>query len=137
MIPGAVRLAERPSCTSRRKLSTMKRSSAAQQVLDEFDAELQASAAQAGRSLGWSAAERATLAMIADSIDRRVELAAAYNDTGGDVKEKIKLSREIRLQEGATARLLKLISTDVPQPESLVSIKNRRAANARWHPNGD
>jgi hypothetical protein len=110
------------------------RSSDAQRVLDEFDAELAAAAASAGRSLGWSAAERATLSMIADSIDRRVELAAAYNDTGGDVKEKIKLSREIRLQEGATARLLKLISTDVPQPESLVSIKNRRAANARWHP---
>jgi hypothetical protein len=112
-----------------------KRTPQAKQLVDELDAELAAAASAAGRSLGWSAAERVIIAMAADSIDRRVELAAAYAQAD-DVKDRVRLSRELRLQEAATARLVKQVSTDVPAPESLVTIKNRRAANARWHPHG-
>ena len=111
----------------------MKRSSAAQRVLDELDAELAANAARAGRTLSWSAAERQILAMLADAVDRRVELGAAY-DQAGDVDDKIELSRELRLTEALTVRLLSRISTDAPAAESLRSVKARRAANARWHP---
>ncbi len=108
-----------------------KRSSEAQRLIDELDAELAASASAAGRTLSWSAAERQIIAMAADATDRRADLAAAYGDTD-DVKDKIKISREIRLQENAVARLLAKISTSAPAPETLTSIKARRAANARW-----
>jgi len=62
-----------------------------------------------------------------------VELAAAYAEAV-DVKDKIKVPREIRLQETATTRLLSKVSTAVPAPESLRSIKARNAVNKRWHP---
>lgn len=110
-----------------------KRTSEAQRLLDELDTELAANATRAGTTLSWSASERQIMAMIADSVDRRVELAAAY-DQAEEVKDRIKISREVRLQEMATMRLLGKISTAAPAPESLGSIKARRAANARWHP---
>ena len=75
-----------------------KHSIEAQRLLDELDAELAANGAAAGRSLGWSASERQIISMAADAIDRGVELAAAYAEAV-DVKDKIKVSREIRLQE--------------------------------------
>ena len=113
-----------------------KRSSEAQRLIDELDAELASSAARAGRTLSWSAAERAIISMAADAIDRRTDLAAAYAETD-DVKDRIKISRELRLQENATARLLSKISTAAPAPETLRSVKARRAANSRWHPDAD
>lgn len=109
-----------------------KRSSEAQRLIDELDAELAASAAQTGRTLSWSAAERAIIAMAADATDRRQDLAAVY-EKAGDVKDKIKIGRELRLMENATARLLAKISTAAPAPETLRSVKARAAANARWH----
>ena len=110
-----------------------KHSIEAQRLLDELDAELDANGAAAGRSLGWSASERQIISMAADAIDRGVELAAAYAEAV-DVEDKIKVSREIRLQEMATTRLLSKVSTAVPAPESLRSIKARNAVNKRWHP---
>ena len=109
-----------------------KHSIEAPRLLDELDAELAANGAAAGRSLGWSASERQIISMAADAIDRGVELAAAYAEAV-DVKDKIKVSREIR-QEMATTRLLSKVSTAVPAPESLRSIKARNAVNKRWHP---
>lgn len=109
-----------------------KHSIEAQRLLDELDAKLAANGAAAGRSLGWSASERQIISMAADAIDRAVELAAAYAEAV-DVKDKIKVSREIRLQEMATTRLLSK-ATAVPAPESLRSIKARNAVNKRWHP---
>ncbi|MDT5356881.1 MAG: hypothetical protein QOJ56_5413 [Mycobacterium sp.] len=111
----------------------MKRTPEGQRLIDELDAELAASAAQAGRTLSWSAAERAIIAMAADAVDRRVDLAASY-ESAGDVKDRIKIGRELRLMENATARLLAKISTAAPVPETLRSVKARRAANARWRP---
>jgi hypothetical protein len=108
----------------------MKRTPEGQRLIDELDAELAASAAQAGRTLSWSAAERQIIAMAADATDRRQDLAADYVKAG-DVKDKI--SRELRLMENAVARLLSKISTAAPAPETLRSVKARRAANARWH----
>ena len=115
-----------------------KHSIEAQRLLGELDAELAANGAAAGRSLGWSASERQIISMAADAIDRGVELAAAYAEAvdvkDKIVKDKIKVSREIRLQEMATTRLLSKVSTAVPAPESLRSIKARNAVNKRWHP---
>ena len=120
--------------SGRRRLVAMKKHSIeAQRLLGELDAELAANGAAAGRSLGWSASERQIISMAADAIDRGVELAAAYAEAV-DVKDKIKVSREIRLQEMATTRLLSKVSTAVPAPESLRSIKARNAVNKRWHP---
>ena len=59
------------------------------------------------------------------------EFSKNFNKT---VKDKIKVSREIRLQEMATTRLLSKVSTAVPAPESLRSIKARNAVNKHWHP---
>jgi hypothetical protein len=109
----------------------MKHTTEGQRLIDELDAELTASARRAGRSLHWSATERHVIAMAADATDRRVQLAAAYTGAG-DVKEQIRLSRELRLQEAATARLLGKISTDAPAPECLRTVKARKAARARW-----
>ncbi len=64
-------------------------------MIDELDAELASSAARAGRTLSWSAAERAIISMAADAIDRRTDLAAAYAETD-DVKDRIKISRELK-----------------------------------------
>ena len=74
----------------------MKRTRAGQRLIDELDAELAASAAAAGRTLSWSVAERAVIAMTADATDRRADLAAAY-DAVDEVGDRIKLSPEMRL----------------------------------------
>jgi hypothetical protein len=68
--------------------------------------------------------------MVADAIDRRVELSEAY-EACEDPKSgaKVRLATEIRLTEQAIGRLLKQVST---QPMSVVSMKAQRAARVRW-----
>ena len=44
----------------------------------------------------------------------------------------MKLSNELRQCDTAIARLLAKIKTDVPQPDSVTSMKARRAVNVRW-----
>ncbi|WP_235674636.1 hypothetical protein [Mycolicibacterium pulveris] len=105
----------------------------ARKVLRELDAELAASSERTGTTLVWTAADRAVLDAIAANIDRRVDLTADYQ-ASTEPKVRVKLSAELRLLEGALARLLKEVHTDIPAPESQTTIKARRAANARWHP---
>jgi hypothetical protein len=109
------------------------KSEEAQRVLSALDAELTAAAKQAGRDLVWSAAERETLDLIASQIDRKVELAQRYAEAD-QVRVKIALATEVRLTEVSVARLLKLITTEVPEepPLSATSMKARRAAQSRW-----
>ena len=104
--------------------------------LEELDAELSTNGAAAGRELSFSAAERQLIAMAADALDRRVELAAEY-DQIEDVADRIKLSREIRLQETAVQRFLSKVSTAAPREDSLRTIKARAAVNARWNRGND
>jgi hypothetical protein len=107
----------------------------AKRALRELDAELAAASEHAGRSLVWTAQDRQVLDLIADQIDRRVQLAAEYAATEDyDVIRRVRLAGELRLLEGSLARLLKQVKTDVPQPESQRTIMARRAANQRWHP---
>lgn len=107
------------------------KSSEAQHLLAALDAELAASAKQAGRDLVWSAAERDIIAMIAAEVDRRVELTANY-EACDNVATKLKIATELRLTEQAIARLYRQVSTDVPGPMSVTSMKAQRAARSRW-----
>jgi len=56
----------------------------------------------------------------------RTEYAKADNE-----KARVRVSREIRLQEATILRMLSRISTEAPKAETLTSVKARRAANAR------
>jgi hypothetical protein len=101
-------------------------------LLAELDAELeQASEERGGEPLEFSAAERATMALIADAVDRRVDLYADYRQAD-DAKLRMKLSGELRLLEASIARLLKGIRTDLPPEPSRISQKAKNAVNARW-----
>ena len=88
------------------------RSVEALNVLRELDSELAAVSERAGRSLVWTAGDRAVLELIADTIDRKVDLSVLYDATP-DITPRVKLSAEIRLLEGSLARLVKMVHTDV------------------------
>src|SRR6516165_3305531 len=105
------------------------KSEEAQGVLCALNAELAATAKEAERELVWSAAEREVLDLIAEQIDRKVELAQRYAEAE-QTRLKIALATEVRLTEVAIARLLKLINTEVPQdpPLSATSMKAGRAS---------
>ncbi len=107
------------------------RTSRAQQVLDSLDAELAAVGEARGERLSWTAAECELREILAATIDRR-ERVIGFCERTRDRKLVVKLSAEIRQLDTAVGRLLKQIRTDVPQPESLTTIKARRAVNTRW-----
>ena len=64
-------------------------------------------------------------------VDRIQDLETDYA-AAETVKQRLEISSEIRLSDGLLQRLLAQVSTAAPQPEALISIKNRRAANVRW-----
>lgn len=105
---------------------------AARRVLDGLDADLQHAAAQTGQQLSWTAAEQETRRMLATTIDRRTDVARRYAANRDDPKLAVKLSAELRMLDSTVARLLKAVTVAVPQPESLTTIKARRAVNVRW-----
>ncbi|WP_204806304.1 hypothetical protein [Mycobacterium riyadhense] len=110
-----------------------KRSTEAQRLLDKLDGELAVSAQQRGVSLSWTAAEREHLGMIANTVDRRVRLAELFAQCDpDDVKNRIRLSTEIRQCDNLVSRLLAKVKTDVPASESRRTQKARAAARARW-----
>jgi hypothetical protein len=110
----------------------MAKSSEARRILRDLDKQLAASSERSGRTLAWNAQERAILAQISSILDRKAEEFLDLYKAAEDVKAKLKLSAEIRLLEQATARLIRGIETDIPEPTSLRTIKARRAAHARW-----
>lgn len=103
----------------------------AQKLLDRLESELAAAGARAGTTLSWTVAECEMLEMLARTVDRRTELAARYAKVR-DTKTKLKVSVELRMLDNTVTRLLKNIKTDVPEADSLTTIKARRAANVRW-----
>lgn len=112
----------------------MDRSSEATALLAAMDAELAANAAAAGVSLEWSQAERQQLALLASTVDRRVELEGLYGALeADDVKTRLKLSAELRLIAGLEARLLRGISTEPPRVKDP---KAQHAARVRWAKEG-
>ena len=110
-----------------------KRSSEAQKLLDELDAELARAGQKRGMTLSWTAAERQALQIIGDTIDRRVRLVNMFAQCDpDDVKNRVRLSTEIRQCDNLVSRQLAKISTDLPAPESRRSQKARAAVQARW-----
>ena len=109
----------------------MARSAEARRVLRELHRELESASKRARKQLEFSAAERAVLALISENLDRISDLRAAYAETD-EVKVRIKLSTEMRLLETNVARLLRQVKTDLPAPDSNVTLQARRASNARW-----
>ena len=117
-----------------------KRSSEARRLARDLQAELDAHASANDVVLSWTVPEQATIELIQDQIDRKVELLAAY-DAAADDKARVKLSAEVRLHEGSIGRLLKLINTtpaitSAPPPRNVydeqASRHGRKAAETRW-----
>ena len=113
----------------------MARSAAARKLLAALDAELAAASEQRGQKLVWTAAESAVLGDIAFTVDRMVRLGRDWS-RAEDPKLRIRLSAELRLLETSKARLLKQVLPDLPAPESMRTIRARRAVNARWKRDG-
>lgn len=102
-----------------------------QRIVAALNAELAEAAKAAGHELVWSAAEADIIGMVAAAVDRRVELSAQYAACD-NVNVKLKLATEIRLLEQSIARLYRQVSTEIPGPQSVTSMKASRAAHSRW-----
>lgn len=107
------------------------KSAEARKVLRELDRELSEAGRSKGITLVWSAAEASILAQIASVLDRKADFLVVYEETE-DVGQRLKLSAEIRLLEGLSARLVKQVRTDLAVAESSTTRRARSAANARW-----
>lgn len=112
-----------------------RRSAEAVRVLAELDAELDANSKRTDRNMGWTAVDRQMLSLIADHVDRQVELQAMY-EACEQTRTKLAIATELRLVQSAIARLLKQIDADPaePAPMSVRSRKAQKAANSRWNP---
>jgi hypothetical protein len=64
-------------------------------------------------------------------VDRGADVAARYERTR-ETKVRIKVGAELRQLDKSIMLLVKNIRTEMPAPESLVTVKARRAAQARW-----
>ncbi|OBJ86537.1 hypothetical protein A5640_06945 [Mycobacterium asiaticum] len=71
------------------------------------------------------------MGMIGAAVDRRAELSAQYKACETTAM-RLRVATELRLLEQSIARLYRQVSTDVPAPQSVTSMKAQRAANARW-----
>lgn len=109
----------------------MARSAEARKVLRALEKELSEASERQGSTLVWSAQESTILAQVASLLDRKAEFSELY-DEADDVKLRLKISAELRLLEQAAARLVQHVKTDLGQPESLKTVKARRAAKVRW-----
>jgi hypothetical protein len=103
----------------------------ARRVLRGLAKELELASQSRGQQLVWSAQESAILDQISSILDRKSELLQMYDDARS-VKNKLKISQELRLLERAAASLVTQIRTDLPAAESFRTVKARRAARARW-----
>jgi len=111
----------------------MARSEAALRLRRDLDEEIARNGQAANETLEWSAAELAVLELVSNHVDRREDLQAAYDECGPDqVRTRIALATEIRLQEAGIERLLRRVKTDLPAPMSITSLKAQKASNSRW-----
>ena len=102
-------------------------------LLAQLDHDLAKSSKRTGKPLVWTTADRQVLDLIASTVDRRADLHRLYSSLPeDDIKTRLKLSAELRLVESSLARLMKMVSTEVPPPMSLRSLKAQRAVNVRW-----
>ena len=104
---------------------------AARRIRRELDQQLAGAAAATGRDLVWTAADRVVLERIAATVDHISDLSRDYDATDGDVKLRLRVAGEIRLQDALLSRLLKT-TPEIPAPMSRRSQKAQAAANVRW-----
>jgi hypothetical protein len=107
------------------------KSAEGRKVLRELDRELAQAGSSQGINLVWSAAEASILAQIASVLDRKSDFLEAY-EAADEIKTQLKISAEVRLLEGLASRLVRMVKTDLALPESMVTVKARRAAKRRW-----
>lgn len=98
-------------------------------MLPELNTDLYSASQRAGQPLESTATYAELLTLIADSTDRRVDLAAHYT-AAEDVKSRVKLSAELRLWEGASCS--NKSRPTFPSPKATPQSRARRAARVRW-----
>lgn len=109
----------------------MARSTEARKLLAELDGYLAAASRRHGRQVSFTPPEAANVVMICDEIDRKAGLKRLYGKADS-VKEKLKISTEIRLLEASISRMLRQVKVDMPAQPSAKSTKAQHAANTRW-----
>jgi hypothetical protein len=110
-----------------------KHTSQARRMLADLDAELARVSRERGKPLVWTVQEIEHRSQLAETIDRRVMVSAELDRCEpGDRKSIVAYSTELRLLDQAVTRLLKLLDLSEPAPQTLTSIKSRRAAHRRW-----
>jgi hypothetical protein len=75
-------------------------------VLRDLNKQLESASQSSGQQLVWSAQEQAILHQISSILDRKSELLQMYDDARS-VKNKLKISQELRLLERAAASLVR------------------------------
>lgn len=108
-------------------------------MLAALDDELAAVAAAAAdkprrKKLTWSADEAALREVVAETIDRKVDLRRRYEATD-DVHAAVKLSSELRLLDATLTRVLKQLKPAMAMPAAPTprrSQKASQAAKTRW-----
>jgi hypothetical protein len=109
----------------------MARSVEARKLLAELDSYLAAVSRRHGRKVEFTPPEVAVVVMICDEIDRKAGLKRIYSKAD-TVKEKLKISTEIRLLEASISRMLRQLKVDMPTAPSARTRKAQHAANVRW-----
>lgn len=109
----------------------MARSAESRKLVAELDLYLAAASRRHGRRVEFTPPEAATVAIICDEIDRKVGLKRLYGKAE-TVKERLKISTEIRLLEASVNRMLRQLKVDMPAAPSARTMKARHAANVRW-----
>jgi hypothetical protein len=104
---------------------------AAMELLARLDADLAANAKRRGIDMFWETGDIEARKILADTMDRREKVQQLWGEAT-DPKRVVPLSNELRQLDSAVQRLLASIKTDIAEPESLTTIKARRAASTRW-----
>ncbi|WP_156746298.1 hypothetical protein [Mycobacterium sp. 1423905.2] len=99
----------------------------------ELESQLAVASRRHGRTVAFTPSEAAVVGMVCDEIDRKAGLKRLYG-RAETVKEKLKISTEIRLLEASIDRMLRRVKVDMPA-EAAPSVRTRKArhaANVRW-----
>lgn len=110
---------------------------AARALRRRLDGELKAAAKRQNTTLEWTLEERVTLDLLADTVDRREQVQAAWDATDpSDRKSLVAYSAELRLIDAAIQRMVKSLDPEgtsaKPASSSLISQHARKAALASW-----
>lgn len=110
-----------------------KHTAEAVKLLADLDADLAAAGEAIGDELLWDTNDTEIREALALTVDRRARLRQVWATTK-DESLLVKLSVELRQLDSAIVKMLTELRSamEPPQPQSLTSIKARRAADTRW-----